>query len=161
MLVSYIRDENRKPFGCIIAIKTANDEIRYGLSLCNPKDRFTKKDGRRLALKNSSGQCISIPAYRAEAVRVAQEQMRNRVKKYFTHKVKIGDCFEVTMKTGCDCTAKLCQIGYGLFMLICINDVTDDGNRLNDNKLRCNPNDLTISKIENAFNVTVNRVIKK
>jgi hypothetical protein len=45
-LVHYLRDFNRIPFGCIVAISPDN----IGVSVCNPKDRFNKKFARRIAL---------------------------------------------------------------------------------------------------------------
>lgn len=46
ILVHYLRDEYRNPFGCIVMI----DKENIGVSICNPKDRFVKKFARNIAI---------------------------------------------------------------------------------------------------------------
>jgi hypothetical protein len=45
MLVKYLRDENRKPYGCIVAVGPG----MVGYSVCNPKDTFNKELGCMIA----------------------------------------------------------------------------------------------------------------
>lgn len=45
MLVHYLRDTYRQPFGCIVMI----DKENVGVSVCNTKDRFVKKFARDIA----------------------------------------------------------------------------------------------------------------
>ena len=45
VLVHYLRDCLRQPFGCVVAI----DKDNIGVSICNPKDRFVKKFAREIA----------------------------------------------------------------------------------------------------------------
>lgn len=44
-LCEYIRNENREPIGCVVAI----DRDCIGVSLLNPKDRFNREVARNLA----------------------------------------------------------------------------------------------------------------
>lgn len=91
MLISYLR-AGRVPFGCIVSLKL-NGEVRIGLSLCNPKDRFKKKTAQLLAYsnaKNPSDVCnehqwhsTDIPSYRVEAVKEGVARMKTRIEKYF------------------------------------------------------------------------------
>ena len=45
MLVEFIRNENREPVGCVVAI----DRDCIGVSLLNPKDKFNREVARNLA----------------------------------------------------------------------------------------------------------------
>jgi hypothetical protein len=49
VLIHYLRDYNRVPFGCIVAI----DKEHIGISIINPKDRFTKKFAREIAFNRA------------------------------------------------------------------------------------------------------------
>lgn len=51
MLVEYIRDKNRNPIGCIVAIcKDGESNVSYGISLHNPKDEYDRSLGRQIAI---------------------------------------------------------------------------------------------------------------
>lgn len=46
MLVKYLRNENRIPYGCVVAVGPG----MVGYSVCNPKDKFNKELGRQIAI---------------------------------------------------------------------------------------------------------------
>jgi hypothetical protein len=58
VLVAYLRDYNRKPYGCIVANGPHPENL--GLSLCNPKDRFNKELAR-IKAKARIGRGMKIP----------------------------------------------------------------------------------------------------
>ena len=45
MLIEFIRNENREPIGCVVAV----DRDCIGVSLLKPKDRFNREVARNLA----------------------------------------------------------------------------------------------------------------
>jgi len=50
MKIQYIRDNNNKPFGVLVAVKDEGSAtVRVGYSLVAHGDRFDKKLGRRIA----------------------------------------------------------------------------------------------------------------
>lgn len=62
MKIHYLRNvHSRKPFGCQVTLSDG----RSGISLCNPKDTFNKKFGRRIAegraLKSEPGVILLPP----------------------------------------------------------------------------------------------------
>ena len=49
--IYYIRDNNYKPIGCLVAKPISETFIAIGLSMCNTKhDTFNKKIGKELAI---------------------------------------------------------------------------------------------------------------
>jgi len=51
MLIKYVYDysgKNRRPVACVVGYKD-NDEVRIGISVCNPKDNFVKRIARDIA----------------------------------------------------------------------------------------------------------------
>jgi hypothetical protein len=50
--IRYLRDEDGRPFGCVVAILVdLNISIPlWGASLCNPRDRFVRKRAREIAI---------------------------------------------------------------------------------------------------------------
>ena len=54
MLIQYIRDENRRPIGTMVAIKK-DDQAFLGLSFCNlKKDKFNKALGKKIAVQRAN-----------------------------------------------------------------------------------------------------------
>lgn len=53
-IIQYVRDENRKPYGAVVAIAPG----QVGWSLCNPKDKWNRKKAIDMA---------TARAFRAEA----------------------------------------------------------------------------------------------
>lgn len=52
-VVRYVRHPNtNRTVGCVVAVKT-NDGIKFGFSQCNPKDQFTRKKGREIAIQRA------------------------------------------------------------------------------------------------------------
>jgi hypothetical protein len=49
----YIRDEQRKPHGVAVAIMNEDGSARFGYSLCNPFDQFSKKLGTEIAVRRA------------------------------------------------------------------------------------------------------------
>lgn len=93
MLVSYIYDYagGKRPIGCVVARKTNKGDIKIGFSICNPKDRFDKKQAQILAMKDvspvvpnrqitkSEGNRVRL----SEAIKDAIERMKQRVADYY------------------------------------------------------------------------------
>ena len=52
MLVKYLRDANRRPFGTIVALGPG----KIGVSLCSPRDNFSKFLGIRIASGRAESQ---------------------------------------------------------------------------------------------------------
>lgn len=50
MGTTYIRDWQHNPVGCLVYAKTQKG-VYYGYSVKHPKDKFVKKEGRRLAME--------------------------------------------------------------------------------------------------------------
>ena len=80
MLVEFIRNENREPIGCVVAI----DRDCIGVSLLNPKDKFKREVARNLA----AGRAITgiVPDVRGKkeiVVERAIRRMASRAYRYF------------------------------------------------------------------------------
>ena len=53
-LKEYIRKEKKgQPIGVVVAKKVSENKVRIGFSLCNPKDKFDKELGERIALSRA------------------------------------------------------------------------------------------------------------
>lgn len=88
MIVQYIRDEKRNPFGVVVATSPNN----IGYSICNPKDHFTKKKAKAVALTRAQSMSLQetirfatehIPASRYEPFEFVWEKMKTRAVNYF------------------------------------------------------------------------------
>lgn len=88
MIVQYIRDENRNPFGVVVATSPNN----IGYSICNPKDHFSKKEAKAVALTRAQELTVQevirlatdrIPFSRYEPFRFVWEKMNIRAINYF------------------------------------------------------------------------------
>jgi hypothetical protein len=87
MLISYIRDTNRVPFGVVVAL---NKDL-FGVSICSPRDRFNKAMGIKIA----EGRALlkapaQIPKFRTingcsvhKIVQDAITKMGHRAERYF------------------------------------------------------------------------------
>jgi len=52
-VVRYVRHPNtQRIIGCVVAART-NDGIKFGFSQCNPKDQFSRKKGREIAIQRA------------------------------------------------------------------------------------------------------------
>ncbi len=91
MIVKYLRREG-KPYGCMIAVGV--DDI--GISICDPKDTFTKKEAIKVAQVNTwtyedneKWLLEKIKAYKGKTPLVTAETLQElvefkyRCKKYF------------------------------------------------------------------------------
>ena len=56
-LVNYVRNYNGDPVGCVVAIADAEHIYAVGWSQCNPKDRFSKKLARDIAIARAKYGC--------------------------------------------------------------------------------------------------------
>jgi hypothetical protein len=83
VLVSYLRDEHRNPYGVVVAFKEG-DVIRTGIALCNTKvDNWNKYVGLDLAIQRALAgiQLESYPP--GDYVFRAITKMETRAEKYF------------------------------------------------------------------------------
>ena len=80
MLVEFIRNENREPVGCVVAI----DRDCIGVSLLNPKDKFNREVARNLAAGRAlSGIVPDVRGRKEEVVERAIRRMASRAYRYF------------------------------------------------------------------------------
>ena len=80
MLVEFIRNENREPVGCVVAI----DRDCIGVSLLNPKDKFNREVARNLAAGRAlSGIVPDVRGRKEEVVERAIRRMASRAYLYF------------------------------------------------------------------------------
>jgi hypothetical protein len=61
-VIQYVRNKKRIPYGVIVAIKNNDGGFNIGYSLCNKKDRFTKKMALEIAIGRAE---IISPSYTA------------------------------------------------------------------------------------------------
>lgn len=81
-LISYIRDENGVPFGCVAAVS----KTQLGVSLCNKQDTFHKNVGRELAIGRAvcnHNHSFHVPVSRQQAVVSALAKMAERAERYY------------------------------------------------------------------------------
>ena len=90
VLKQYIRKpETNEPFGVVVLIKDEN-KFRLGYSLCNPKDRFSKKMGTAIALarathpETNNGE-VFFPSAQEREILVEEnyQKLEKRAIKYF------------------------------------------------------------------------------
>lgn len=80
-LVEYIRDDNGRPFGAVVAI----DRDKVGISICHPKDKWN----RELAVKIAEGRawsnnyCIKLPFGKEDKITHHIMRIRERAKRYY------------------------------------------------------------------------------
>ena len=61
-VVRYVRHPNtNRTIGCVVAVNT-NDGIKFGFSQCNPKDQFTRKKGREIAIQRALIGSNAVPS---------------------------------------------------------------------------------------------------
>jgi hypothetical protein len=84
MLINYIRNENRKPHGVVVAFKQ-DGKIHFGYSLHNPIDKWDRDLGIKIAVARANANEFQLPKVtdRLEVVSKAFEHMKNRAAKYF------------------------------------------------------------------------------
>ena len=80
MLIEFIRNENREPIGCVVAV----DRDCIGVSLLNPKDRFNREVARNLAAGRAlSGAIPEVTGKKEILVEKAIRRMARRAHRYF------------------------------------------------------------------------------
>ncbi len=84
MLINYIRNENRKPHGVVVAFKQ-DGKIHYGYSLHNPIDKWDRELGIKIAVARANADEFQLPKVkdRNKVVSEAFEHMKNRANRYF------------------------------------------------------------------------------
>ena len=61
-VIRYVRHPNtNRTIGCVVAVNT-NDGIKFGFSQCNPKDQFTRKKGREIAIQRALIGSNAVPS---------------------------------------------------------------------------------------------------
>lgn len=85
MLMQFLRDKNRVPFGMIVAIQDDDGYIRYGVSLLSPKDHWNRDLGRKIAIGRAYTDVMlpEIPQKKEKTVLHALNKMMERARKYF------------------------------------------------------------------------------
>jgi hypothetical protein len=84
MLINYIRNENRRPRGVVVAFKE-DEQIKFGFSLHNPIDKWDRELGIKIAVARANAKDFQLPdvGERREKVSEGLEQMKIRASKYF------------------------------------------------------------------------------
>lgn len=85
MLIHYIRDENYVPFGVVVA-ENLDGNVRYGVSLCKPGDKWDRKLGQKIALgRLQAGVTLpyNVPSKKISAVLSSLRDTRERSKRWF------------------------------------------------------------------------------
>jgi hypothetical protein len=52
MIKEYIRDDKYNPRGVVVAVKE-NNQVYYGYSLCNPRDKYDKETAMKIAINRA------------------------------------------------------------------------------------------------------------
>lgn len=83
-IISYIRDDQRTPYGVVVAIKDGG-EIRYGFSMCNPKDKWDKHRGIKIARSRALSHDFLLPISKKKqfAITSSLYKLKERAIKYF------------------------------------------------------------------------------
>ena len=52
MLISYMRDLEKRPFGIVVADKVNSEDsaFKFGWAICHPKDSFSKQMAKKIAI---------------------------------------------------------------------------------------------------------------
>lgn len=84
VIKQYIRDEKKNPRGVAVAVRE-NDEVFYGFSLCNPKDKYNKDQGLKIALARALAPNYLLPqsGETSDAVLKAYDELQARALRYF------------------------------------------------------------------------------
>lgn len=87
MLVKYLRDENRRPFGCVVALQDMDGDIRLGYSFCNPNDTFVKDFAVDIAAcrawKGPGKNAARVPDYAREQLVEEMNKLYDRAERYY------------------------------------------------------------------------------
>jgi hypothetical protein len=59
-LIQYIRDDQYKPYGVVVAVRKDND-IYYGFSIQNKKDRWDRETGVKIAVARANAGEYVLP----------------------------------------------------------------------------------------------------
>lgn len=82
MIVQYVRDENRNPFAVVVA----TDKNGIGVAQCNPKDKFVKAIGRKIAAGRAKKNDVWTKHVTYDTMFPVQEvviKVQERSKKYY------------------------------------------------------------------------------
>lgn len=108
-ILKYVRDENNVPFAALAAVPFG-ETIHIGWSLCSPKDTFTKKKGRYIALERArkpvgrplpslNDRHASMRVWkRRHQMHVEAEALKRRAERYF---YKLQPSSEICRTTHC------------------------------------------------------------
>ncbi len=100
VIKQYIRDEKNNPRGVAVAVRE-NDEVFYGFSLCNPKDKYDKDQGLKIALARAFAPSYHLPdsTDTINTVLKAYEDLESRALRYFKDlqysQVSLGEGFRL------------------------------------------------------------------
>lgn len=83
-LINYIRNKKGEPRGVVVAVKNEG-EVLYGYSLCNPSDKWDKKQGVKIAISRAMSDEYDLPkASNTNKIIIEKiEHLSNRALKYF------------------------------------------------------------------------------
>jgi hypothetical protein len=94
-LIKYIRNEKGEPRGVVMAIRQGN-EVFYGYSLCNPKDRWNRKMGLKIAEARAIAGSYELPKIK-KSLKIIEDafyHLSNRAMNYFKDLPKDDVYFE-------------------------------------------------------------------
>lgn len=61
-VIRYVRHPNtNRIVGCVVAVNTL-DGVKFGFSQCNPKDQFSRKKGREIAIQRALIGSNAVPS---------------------------------------------------------------------------------------------------
>lgn len=95
-LIQYIRDNNYKPYGVVVAVKKEN-EVHYGFSIQNKKDKWDRHTGIKIAEARANAGAYSLPRSEKLSRPIIEnfQLLSDRAVKYFKGcsnvKFEIGD----------------------------------------------------------------------
>lgn len=85
LIKEYIRDNNNNPRGVAVAVRD-NDQVFYGYSLCNKKDRYDKTRGMNIAVNRAlavNGYNLPLIAETRKTILERFASLEKRALKYF------------------------------------------------------------------------------
>lgn len=86
-LKEYVREtKGSHPIGIVVARKLSDEHVSLGFSLCNPKDKFDKELGEKIALSRAESDSNFVMPKSAKYQTLLQERFESltrRAVKYF------------------------------------------------------------------------------
>ena len=92
MLVEYIRYEQGSPIGCVVGYMDEDDNVGIGVSLCSPRDNFSKYIAKEIAVGRAKKFIEDSGLYKWEPENLGSKEdlvdsysmrMAHRVRRYF------------------------------------------------------------------------------